>query len=74
MKLYQVFNGLMGMGPVFVIVIAKDEEEAEDLARNKFKEEFQERALEPERHWRNLEVVTLSEDTSKSFVSEVEEG
>ncbi|MGG3307334.1 hypothetical protein ABER23_07895 [Paenibacillus lautus] len=74
MKLYQVFNGLMGMGPIFVIVIAKNEEEAKDLARGKFKETFGDRRLEPERYWRNLEVVTLSEDTSKSFVSEVEEG
>lgn len=74
MKLYQVFNGLIGMGPIFVIVIAMNEEEAEDLARSKFKEMFQDCKLEPERYWTNLEVVTLTEDTSKTFVSEVEEG
>lgn len=73
MKLYQVFNGYMGMGPIFVIVIAMNEEEAKDLATHKFKKHY-EHGLEPERYWANLEVVTLSEDTSKPFISEVEEG
>ena len=39
MRLYEVTNGYGGDGPVMVIVLAKDAEEAERLASERFKKE-----------------------------------
>ncbi|GIO63567.1 hypothetical protein [Paenibacillus cineris] len=70
MKLYQVYNGYNGYGPVHVTVIANNEEEAKALASTKLKENG---TRYSESYWLNLEVVLLSDDTSVPFVSNIED-
>lgn len=82
MNLYQVFNGYMGNGPIFVIVLAEDEEKARASASEAFKKDAFSPALNkydkdkyrhPQSYWTKLEVKFLS-DARVPFVSEVEEG
>lgn len=78
LNLYKVSNGYMGYGYIHVIVIAGDEEEAEELAARKFKEHADEHAdkypgVEPydDDYWTHLRVGILKEDISEPFVSRV---
>lgn len=82
MNLYQVFNGYMSNGPIFVIVLAEDEEKAKEAASEVFKKDAFSPALNkydkdscryPESYWTRLDVKFLS-DARVPFVSEVEEG
>ncbi|ETT46292.1 hypothetical protein C171_28592 [Paenibacillus sp. FSL H8-237] len=77
MNLYQVFNGYMGNGPVYVIVLAEDEERARVSASEAFKKDAfcpaWNQYRHPESYWTRLEVKFLS-DAGVPFVSEVEEG
>ncbi|OMD29130.1 hypothetical protein BJP48_18730 [Paenibacillus odorifer] len=77
MNLYQVFNGYMANGPVFVIVLAEDEEKARVSASEAFKKDAFCPAWNqyryPESYWTRLEVKFLSV-ADVPFVSEVEEG
>lgn len=82
MNLYQVFNGYMGDGPVFVIVLAENKQKAwfaasEALKKNAFfparNEYAEDRYLYSEDYWTDLEVKFLSV-ASAPFVSKVEGG
>ena len=70
MKLYQVYNGFMGFGPIFVIVIAKNKKDAERLARDKFKEGGPSAG---KLYWNNLKVELLTDRVNSEYVSEESE-
>ena len=67
MKLYEVTNGYIGSSYVRVLVIAKDEERAVELAREQYKKEFDKSSF----YYKRLEANCLCEDISKEWVSEV---
>jgi len=77
MKLYKVYNGYVGDSAVYVIVVAKDSDEAYQLASTQFEaNSYKYKSSEHryfESYWTNLEIILLSDDLTKSFVSEVED-
>lgn len=74
MKLYRVYNGYMGFGPVHVLVIANTKKLARELASEAFKKVGGERYGEPYYRPSKLEIELITDDLSKTFVSEVDEG
>ncbi|MBE7099475.1 hypothetical protein [Bacillus cereus] len=76
MNLYYVTNGYFGDTGVHVYVIAENEDRAEELASQKFKEDAKENeeygsGSYEENYWTDLEVLCEAEDVSKEFVSDV---
>ena len=74
MKLYRVYNGYMGFGPVHVLVIADSNNQARGLASEAFKKVGGERYGESYYRPSKLEVELITDDLSKLFVREVDEG
>lgn len=74
MNLYEVYNGYTGDGPVFVTVLALNEEHAKELASKVLKEDAHEfgKSLYNESYWTNLEVKFLA-NCSEPYVSDVKE-
>lgn len=69
MKLYRVDNGFVGCSDVHIIIVAENERQALDLAREKFKKE------KPynENYWSNLEAELLCDDLTKVYVGKINE-
>ncbi|URN94570.1 MAG: hypothetical protein NAG76_22600 [Candidatus Pristimantibacillus lignocellulolyticus] len=73
MNLYEVYNGFNGDGPVFVTVVALNEEQARSLASKAFKEDAHSpfgTTMYEERYWTNLEVELLA-SCNEPYVSGV---
>ena len=69
MKLYEVTNGYTGYSYVRCLVIAENEEQAKDLATAKYKEVDG----YGDDYWANLEAECMCEDTSKTYVGNIED-
>lgn len=72
MKLYEVFNGYMGNSPVSVLVTAKNEERAKELAKIAFQKEVVNPSFKTKVHrthgpsyWNDLEAVIVFKDCSE---------
>ena len=73
MKLYEVTNGYIGSSYMRVLVIAKDEERAVELAREKYKKEVDKFSFYNESYYKNLEANCLCENISKEWASEAQD-
>lgn len=69
-----MYNGWMSNGPVNVIVIAESEDEARTLASEAFKKEGGERYGENYYNLKRGKVELLTDDITRTFVSEIDEG
>jgi hypothetical protein len=70
MKLYEATNGFMRFSYVRAYVIAENEERALQIAKDKFKENNRNHGS---RYWENVEVKAICEDTTKEFISDIED-
>jgi hypothetical protein len=78
MKLYIAYNGYTGDTAVHVIVLAKNEKQAYELASKKLEEASlytnsltgKSTHIYDENYWTNLEIELLCNDLSKQYVSE----
>lgn len=71
MKLYEVTNGYLGNSYTRVYVIAEDEDGAENIARERYKEYTKETGCYEEEFYKDLKVECICEDTNKKWCSEV---
>lgn len=71
MKVYEVANGYVGNSYTRVYVIAKDDDEAENIARKKYKEYAKETGCYGEDFYKDLKVECICEDTTKEWCSEM---
>jgi len=71
MKLYEITNGYTGYSYVRVYVVADNEKKAIELAREKFKEEAEDRIAYNEKYYNNLEAEVMCENVCQEWVSEV---
>lgn len=71
MKIYIITNGYIGDGLVTVLACAKNEERALELARKKFKEEFEKYPHYGEGYYSRLEVLDEFDNLDKEWVTGV---
>lgn len=87
MKLYQVYNGFTGYSDVHVLVVAENEDRANELASEEFKAKARNESYDPqsifpsrkeefkysESYWTNLDVCLIQDDLTIESVGEVSE-
>jgi hypothetical protein len=88
MQLFEATNGYMGNGSIRCLVIAKDEENAYELASKQFKKHADSQAIDikvlgsrkpqkksiyPETYWTRLNLTCLCEDVNFQWVSNIVE-
>lgn len=74
MKLYEVTNGYVGFGIVKVLVIAKNEETAIKLARQKFKDEVKKQPrFYDEDYYNNLQAKCICNNVNEEWVGEIQD-
>lgn len=71
MKLFKVFNGYVGQGPVNILVCCENKKQALELAGDAFRDRSE--IAHSKDFWLNLEAELLCDDLDKSWVGEIED-
>lgn len=73
MKIYSITNGYFGDGICKVLVCAKSEERALELAREKFRAEAVKRFYESSSFYEDLKVLDVFDNLNEEWASEFDQ-